>query len=77
MVFAVKEAKRCPLTADIFPFCNVLDKLSVKLQCRWPRQRPKKKSNVFIYALPPIILDLVSASKGSLRQSPHYVNSKQ
>ena len=30
MVFAVKEARRCPVTADI-SFCNALDKLSAKL----------------------------------------------
>ena len=77
MVFDVKEAKRCPLIADTFHFNNVLNKLSVKLGCRWRCQRSKKRLNAFICVLDPLILDLVSASKNSFRHLSHNFNSKQ
>ena len=74
MVFDVKEAKRCPLIADTFLF-YVLNKLFVKLGCRWRCQRSKKRLNAFICVLDPIILDLVSASKDSFRHLSHNFNN--
>ena len=65
----VRLATRCPLTADIFVFCNVLDRLSVCENSRSPKFSPKKKSKVFIWAWHPIILPRTSACSFWSRQT--------
>ena len=67
----IRLATRCPLTAGIFVFCKVLDRLSVCENSRTPKCSPKKKSKVFIWAWHPIILPRTSACSFWSRQTIH------
>ena len=68
-VFVVNIASQWPLTADIFSFWRVFDRLSVKLNNRCPKYNLKKKEK--LCALQPMILDHPSLERFSSRQISH------